>query len=305
MNAAIRFENVHRHFDTQAVLRGLNFSVDRGEVFALLGRNGAGKTTALRTLLGFLQPHAGSTSVLGVDSRRLRPSDRARISFVGEDHRLYDTMRVRDAVGFEAGTRPAFRRDVVDRAIERCGLPRTRHILRLSRGQRAQLALILAVGSEPEVLIFDDPALGLDAAMRRELLDAMIDLLADVGCAVLLSSHHLQDVERMADRVGILRDGALVVDADLAELKQRLERRFWQPAAGAETGPPQGVENILAHRRIRDGFELTLRDVDAELEARLSADGATLGPRDDLTLEDTFLNLAGGSERTGIFSEAE
>jgi ABC-2 type transport system ATP-binding protein len=299
MNPAIRFADVHRHFGNQAVLCGLSFAVEPGQIYAFLGRNGAGKTTALRILLGFLEPMRGRAEVLGIDARALRAEHRARIGYVGEGHRLYPAMRVADAIAFEAATRPAFRRAFVDAAVQRCGLSRSKVIARLSRGQRAQLALILAVAAQPEVLVFDDPAMGLDVVMRREFLDAMIDLLADSGCTVLFSSHILTDVERIADRVGILHGGRLIVDATLDDLHRRVSRWPWMP--NADAAPPSGAQVLRVSAR-RGGCELTLLDADAALLDALRA-GGRLGEPATPTLEELFLDLT-GPERPGLLSEA-
>lgn len=298
MSDVIRFENVHRHFGRQPVLAGLDLSVPPGQVYALLGRNGAGKTTALRILLGFLQPHAGSSQLLGCDSRHLAPQHRARIGYVGEGHRLPPTLRVAELIAFERRTRPGFRQTFVDTAVQRCGLRRSQLVLRLSRGQRAQLSLILAVASEPEVLVFDDPAMGLDPVMRRELLDALIDLLAETGCAVLFSSHMLADVERIADRVGILHDGALLVDATLDDLKRRVQRL---PFASRNGFVPEPGGQILRVGRRRGGYDLLLLDADEALRQRLAAHGE-LGEPGTPTLEQLFLDLI-GPERPGLLSE--
>lgn len=291
----VAFDHVQRWFGEQVVLRGLSFRVQPGQVYALLGRNGAGKTTALRILLGFLAPHRGRASVLGRDCQQLGPAERARIGYVGEDHRLYPTMTVGGAVAFEAGTRPGFRREFAERALARCGLRSAQRIPRLSRGQRAQLCLVLAVAGNPELLVCDDPALGLDVVMRRELLDALIDLLADTGCAVLFSSHFLTDVERIADRVGILHDGALVVDATLDDVKRRVLRCLWAPRAGAV--PPAGP-HVLSTASRRSGLELTLLDAPAELLAQLRQTGelAVAAPP---SLEELFLDMT-GAESPGL-----
>jgi len=295
----LRFADVHRHFGSQPVLRGLSFAVAPGEVYAFLGRNGAGKTTALRILLGLLAPHRGSAEILGQDSQRLGPAQRARIGHVGEGHRLYPLMRVRDAIAFEAGTRPGFRRDFADAAVQRCALRPGQLTARLSRGQRAQLSLILAVAGRPEVLVFDDPAMGLDVVMRREFLDAMIDLLAGSGCTVLFSSHVLTDVERIADRIGILHEGRMLVDAGLDELKARVRRCRWTPVNGNE--PPAAEQRVLRAGRRRDGFDLTLLDADAALLARLRANGR-LEELTVPTLEELFLDLT-GPDRPGLLAE--
>jgi ABC-2 type transport system ATP-binding protein len=288
---ALAFSGVCRRFGDQAVLRGLDLQVFPGRIHALLGRNGSGKTTALRILLGFLEPHAGQSSVLGRPSLQLRPEDRARIGYVSEDHRLFRLRRVREILDFEAGTRPRFDRPFADAAVARCGLPPRLRVAQLSRGQRAQLALIVAVASRPDVLVLDDPALGLDVVMRRELLEVMIDLLADRGLAVLFSSHFLDDVERVADRISILHQGRLLVDADTDQIRRRVCKRAWTPAPGQPDAPPPALPGLLRADRRRLGFELTLVDCDAAAEAALAAGGARLGPPLPVTIEDLFLAL--------------
>lgn len=298
-DVVLQFVAVQRWFGDRAILRGLSFEVARGQVYALLGRNGAGKTTALRILLGFLRQHRGTVTVLGDDSRALAPATRGRLGYVGEDHRLYPSMRVGDAVRFEALTRPGFRRDLVDRALQRCGLRPAHWIARLSRGQRATLSVVLAVAASPELLVCDDPALGLDVVMRREFLDALIDLLAETGCAVLFSSHFLTDVERIADRVGILHDGALIVDATLDDLRTRVSRVTLAPRAGVAL---PALPQVLRAAPLRGGYELTLLDADAALHARLAALGE-VAPATTPSLEDLFFALT-GPERVGLLREA-
>ena len=297
MSRPIVFDNVYRHFGELDVLRGLTFDVRPGEVFALLGRNGSGKTTALRILLGFLAPMRGTARILGVDSQAIAPVDRDRIGYISEGHRLYASMRVKDAVSFESDTRPRFRRSYAEAAIKRCGLPIDKHIGLLSRGQRAQLSLIFAVAAEPEVVIFDDPAMGLDVVMRREFLDAMIDLLSDQGCSVLFSSHILTDVERIADRVGILDQGRLVVDATMVDLRKRVQKRHWNRDGEMGRIPPT-VDGLLRARPRRQGFELTLLDFDGEREAALLNGSATLSDPAVPTLEELFLDITTRNDKT-------
>lgn len=287
----IRFVNVHRRFGTRHVLKGLEFSVPPGSVYALVGRNGCGKTTAIRTLLGFLLPHHGSSWLCGERSDALSPATRGLVAYVTEGHRMHTLDRIVDAIAFEAATRPRFsKRRAVDQ-LGRLGLSPRQRIFTLSRGQRAQVALVAALAAEPVVLVLDDPALGLDVVMRRELLDALVHALVETGCTVLLSSHVMSDVERIADRIGILHGGALLVDGSLDDLKARVQRRFWQPADTTQ-GPPTGPQ-ILGTQRRGDGFDLTLLDVDDALLAALSARGATCSEAAYVGLEPLLLDLIG------------
>jgi ABC-2 type transport system ATP-binding protein len=286
------------------VLRGLSLAVRPGEIYAFLGRNGSGKTTALRVLLGFLKPMSGRSQILGVNSQELTPADRGRIGYVSEGHRLYGSFRVRDAIQFEAGTRQNFRKDYATEAAKRCGLPPKQMVMQLSRGQRAQLALIFAVAGQPEVMIFDDPAMGLDVVMRREFLDVMIDLLSDQGIGVLFSSHILTDVERIADRVGILHDGRLMVNATMAELKQRVQKRFWCGPNGVASTPPP-IDGMLRSQPRRDGWELTLLDLDEHREQQLAAGSSRLSEPTVPSLEDLFLDLTAGTTPRSILPQPE
>ncbi|MFN0007275.1 MAG: ATP-binding cassette domain-containing protein [Planctomycetota bacterium] len=290
MSDPIRFEGVHRSFDGRSVLAGLSFTVRRGEIYALLGRNGAGKTTALSILLGFLRPMGGRCTVLGEPSESLTPATRLRIGLVNEGAPLYGWMRVGGAVEFEAGSRANFERKYAEDALRRLGISMSKRIMTLSRGQRAQLALVFAMAGDPEVLVLDDPAMGLDAVMRREFLEAMIDLLGREGRSVLFSSHILPDVERIADRVGILHGGRLIVDATIEDLKRRVQKRF---ARGAGEGVlfAERVPGLLRARSVRDGLELTLLDLDAQREMVLRSLCPGLSEPTTPTLEDLFIEM--------------
>ena len=158
----------------------------------------------------------------------------------------------------------------------------------LSRGQKAQLSLVLTMAAAPKVLVLDDPALGLDVVLRREFLDAMIDFLAGKGSTVLYSSHILTDVERIADRVGILQGGRLRMDADLEDIKTRVQLCQLPLETGANL---LERPEVMHHRRVRGAVEVSLRDATPETLAALAqATGSTIEPINP-SLEDLFLHL--------------
>jgi ABC-2 type transport system ATP-binding protein len=296
MPPLIRFDEVWRGFGREQVLRGLSFEVHPGEIYALLGRNGTGKTTAIRVLLGFIEPDAGASEVLGCRSRALTPDLRDRIGYVSEGHVLYRWMTVADVLRFERGTRNRFDFALAEHTVKRLGLAAGQRVGKLSRGQRAQLALAVTMATRPDVLVLDDPAMGLDAVMRREFLEAMIDVLGDERRGVLFSSHILSDVERIADRIGILSEGRLIVDATLEDLKRRVQRRR---ARFAGSDVPQ-LPGLLRARRVRDGLDLLLVDIDAERETALARTFDDLSQPSTPNLEELFLDLMGNEAGTAV-----
>lgn len=300
MSAVIQFNGVKRWFQDRAVLRGLDFTVAPGEAFALLGRNGAGKSTAIKLLLGFLEPHAGTCSVLGEDSRALSPAVREQIGYVSENPGSLRLTRLPWLLDFEEATRANFDRAFAEKAIAKLDLRTNVSVFKLSRGQQASLALILATAGKPSVLVFDDPALGLDVVARRELLETLIEEISERNVALLFSSHMLTDVERLATRVGILKDGVLIANAPVDELRRRITKRMMRPKTGAllNGSLKRDVPAILRTRERGGDLELTLVDLDESQESRLHAAAEWLADPQSLNLEELFTELTASDATT-------
>jgi ABC-2 type transport system ATP-binding protein len=288
----IVFDRVTHHYGAMKALDTVSFAVERGTIFALLGRNGAGKTTAPSILLGFLEPTRGTTTLLGHGSDRLPPRLRDRIGYVAEGQRLVPWMRVRSLVTFQRSCFPSFDRDLCARTLKRLGIPEKRRVHRLSRGMRAQLALALALSTRPEVIVLDDPALGLDAVVRREFLEVMIDLIQEEGRTLFFTSHILTDVERVADRVAILRDGVLRANAPLDILKERIRR--YRAVFEGDAPPPPAIPGLVRARQRRDELVLTVVNDESTVEAACRAVGAKRVTVEGLSLEDLFVEYTTG-----------
>lgn len=223
MNHVIEFQDVCKRFGRKQVLDRVSLQVPAGSVFALLGENGAGKTTSLKSMLGLCQPDSGTVRVLGLDPKQNGTEIRQRSGIVPEQPQLYPWMRVEEIGWFAAGFYAAGFFAEFLRHVDAFQVPRGQKIENLSKGMRSKVALALAVAHDPELLILDEPTSGLDPLVRREFLESMVERAAS-GKTVLLASHQISEVERVADHVAILRDGRLAVVAALDDLKGRLSQ---------------------------------------------------------------------------------
>lgn len=214
MDAApvIVVEDLHCRYGDRVALDGLSLQVPRGGVHALVGANGAGKSSLLRILLGFVPAQEGWAEVLGERCDALSPSLRARIAFVQEDHALPPAMRVGELlVVHQRRHARTWRADILSESVQRFALPTTQRITSLSRGERAGLALALALAQGPELLLLDEPTLGLDVVARRRFLETLLQLGLDPHCTVIYASHHMEEVERLAEQLVVLRGGRLLL----------------------------------------------------------------------------------------------
>jgi ABC-2 type transport system ATP-binding protein len=294
MKPLLEFDRISRRLGVREVLRDFSLTVPAGEVFALLGRNGAGKTTALELLLGFREPDAGRCAVLGTESSALTPRLRDRIAFVPDGHPLFPTATIAQLLDFEAGTRLGFDRARVEDFLGRARLDPHQRVDQVSRGQRGQLALMLATANRPEVLVLDDPGAGLDPAMRRALLGSLVEVLDGGTSTVLFTSHQLDDVERLADRVGFLHGGRLVLELRLAERAQRLGLR----RAARRPRDLPAWPGLLSVRAVEGAVELISLDEPEDFAAGLEPHCGPLTPRVVPTLEELFVALTDDGEGT-------
>jgi ABC-2 type transport system ATP-binding protein len=216
---AIRIEGLTRRFGRRLAVDHLSFEVPAGSVCGFLGRNGAGKSTAIRMMMNLLDPTAGRAMLLGLDSRRDHQALMQRVGYVGDAPTPYDWMKVRELIWFTAGFYPRWNHARIDGLLDRFGLEREQKVRHLSRGMQAQLMLLLALGGDPELLILDEPATGLDVVVRRDFLESIIQLMQNDGRTVLFSTHLLHEVERVADQIVIIEDGRLLKQGSVDDIK--------------------------------------------------------------------------------------
>jgi ABC-2 type transport system ATP-binding protein len=247
-NSAIHAEGLTKHYGDVQALVDLDLDVYQGEVFGFLGPNGAGKTTMIRTVLDEIRPTSGSASILGMDSHRQCVEIRSHIGYVPGDLTMYPNLTGRDTLTYFANLRGGVDWDHVDVLADRLDADLTKKVGDLSSGNRQKVGLIQAFMSRPEVLIMDEPSSGLDPLVQREFQAILRESVADGG-TVFLSSHTLSEVQRIADRVGIIREGKLVVVETVADLRakaiRRVELRFDTAVDGAVFSAFPGVSDVI------------------------------------------------------------
>ena len=217
-----------------------------GVVFALLGENGAGKTTAIRIMLGLAEANSGQAEVLGLSSATQGLQIRQRVGYVPERPTLYEWMTVEEIGWFTAGFYGAGFLPEYARLAAQFGLPPRKKLKTLSKGTRAKVVLSLALAHQPELLVLDEPTSGLDALVRREFLESMVDRAAQ-GQTVFLSSHQIAEVERVADIVAILRKGTCCWSSRSTNSRPRCGKLTVTLKDGAAAPPALGGE-VLSQR---------------------------------------------------------
>jgi ABC-2 type transport system ATP-binding protein len=223
---AIETVNLRKCFDATDALRGLNLRVPQGSIFGFLGRNGAGKTTTIKLLLGMARPTAGQARVLALpaDDAAASVAIRTRTGFVDENKALYDYMTVEEIIRFTAAFYPGWRSDLEKRYLRSFELPLHQKTTALSLGMRSKLSLLLALCRGVELLVLDEPTSGLDPAASEEVLQAIVTHVATEQLTVFFSTHHLADVDQIADHIAIIDAGRTIVAGALDDLRGQYRR---------------------------------------------------------------------------------
>ncbi len=287
-----------RKFGKALAVDSVNLEVPRGCVFGLAGRNGAGKTTLIRMMLGLLEPTNGSAEVLGLDPRKQDVALRRQVGYVPEEHHIYRWMKVREVLRFCAPFYPTWDDAHAAELLKRFDLDPEKKIAALSKGMLAKVALTLALAHHPALLVLDEPTSGLDVIVRREFLESIVRLISEEGKTVLMSSHLLDDVERVVERLAFLDEGKLVLTEDMASLKAR----FGRVRISFETAAPERLDIPGIRHMERDGrrLEITFDQYGPPTLAALRAacPGAQIVEQ-SMGLEDIFVELVGKTELPG------
>ncbi|MBW3570045.1 MAG: ABC transporter ATP-binding protein [Gemmatimonadetes bacterium] len=277
-------------------LSGLDLQVPAGAVYVLVGPNGAGKSTTMHVLLDLVRPDHGTASVLGIDTAAQPALARAQIGYVPEVvDTAYGWLTVRGLLQHHAAFYHAWDPAYADALCRRLGLRMDERFRALSKGAARRVALVTALAHRPPVLLLDEPTDGLDPLAREDFAELLIEHMADAPTTILWSTHHVHEAERMADHVGVLRSGKLLLQAPVEAVRVGL-RRYHAVVPEGWTGAPGLNGEVLV--RAGGGREITwtVWGDERQVAERLAASGATVREAGRLSLEDAALALLRAGE---------
>ena len=286
---AIDVTQLRRTFGPKVVLDGVDLQIPRGRVIGLLGLNGSGKSTLIKCLLGLLRPTSGSITVLGRDAWHLDEEQKIRIGYVPQEVTLYPWMTVRQTVEYVSAFYSTWDTKWSDELLRRWDLPLNDRFGPLSVGQKQKLALVLALGHRPELLILDEPVASLDPVARRWFLESILEMAADEQHTVLFSTHITSDLERVASHVALMKEGRIVFHDEIDVLKDQVKRLRLESAADL----PRSFAVKGALRTEVDGRHaiVTVPLVSDELLGEIRQRWNAQVSVEDLNLEEIFLEL--------------
>jgi ABC-2 type transport system ATP-binding protein len=280
MSVALETSALTKRYRNVVALDKCDLTIPTGRVVGLVGPNGAGKTTLLHLAVGLLEPTSGTISVGGFSPTKETTRVLAQVGFVAQDHPLYDGFTVADTLELGRRLNPRWDQGLATARLGRIGIPFERKVKTLSTGQRAQVALTLALGKRPELVLLDEPVANLDPLARREFMQELMSAVAEDGATVVLSSHVIADVERVCDHLVILAEGKVRLAGDIDDLL-RGHALVVEPRQQDATMDPSAIEVTQADRQTTK-----LIRTERPEEPHVNPDGSSVRPA---TLEEIVL----------------
>jgi ABC-2 type transport system ATP-binding protein len=289
MELAISSQGLEKIYPQVRALDGLNLSVPRGAVYGFLGRNGAGKTTTIKTLLGLVHPSGGAAQVLGLDIRKDHLAILERTGFVSETKILFESLSARQLIRFNRGYFPKWSDALAERYAELFEIPMDRPFGKLSLGNRTKVCHLLALSQGADLLLLDDPTSGLDPVVTDLLMQVLIEDHVNEGRTVFFSSHHLSEVEKIAEWIGIIEAGKLLLETRLEDIRQN----FRLVTVSGDSLPVLTGPNLVSQKRAEKFHRFLVSRQADEFAAKLRGEGATVLEISSVNLGEVFLGLAG------------
>lgn len=288
----VEVRNLSRQFGKTTALDDVSLDVEPGLVYGLVGANGQGKTTLMRHLLGLLRAEQGSVRVFGMDPVRDAVQVLQRVGYLSEHRELPDWMRIDELMRYTGAFHPKWDTGYASELIRTFGLDSSKKVKDLSKGMRAQVGLIAAVSHRPDLLLLDEPSTGLDAVVRKDILNEIIRAVADDGRTAVFSSHLLDEVEQMSDHVFMINRGQLILQGTLDELKQQhevLSVQFDEPRDDLKQ-----VDGVLLAEQLGRTWTVTCNGAGESVRKWVEASGGEITSSRNASLQEIFVARVGG-----------
>lgn len=283
----ITIKQVYKSFESVKALENINITVKKGTIYGIIGENGAGKTTLIKTLVGIYEQDAGEITVEGepvYDNNKVK----SKIGYVADQNQYFTTYRISDLIQFYKATYPSFSEDFFHQANEKMGLDIKKKVYQLSKGMQMRLALLLNLSIQPEILVLDEPTSGLDAIVKKEVLDLIIQEVEQRQMTVFISSHHLNELERICDEISIIHKGHVTYQSSVDDLKQKVKK----VQVIFEESIPDNLnewEEVIDVNRIGSVHYIITKNYSAKFEEKIQKCGVKLLETIPLTLEEIFV----------------
>lgn len=289
MNDILRVENLSKSFGRKKVLQDFAMSVKKGKVYGFLGKNGEGKTTLIRTIMGVIPPDRGA---IFYKDKKITFSDtsyKKEIGYIPEESIFFSWMTIKELLNFNASFCPAWDAKEAERYSERFSLDRKTRIKNLSRGMKLKLGLVVALASRPEFLILDDPTSGLDVPTRQDFLRNIIEEILGRGTTILFSTHLVHELEGIIDHLSILHERHLVLDDDFERVKKSVKR----VSLTFDKSFPDKIdmEGVLKEQKNKNHGEIVVYPWNEEKKEKLKALSPSHMEIESLTLEEIFVSF--------------
>jgi len=262
-NPIMQMNQVFKRFGKIQALDGIDLEIRPGRIIGLVGANGAGKSTLLRHIIGLYLPDRGECMTFGCAAGKLGPEELGRIGYVHQEGELLDWMKVGQLIRYVSTYYPTWNKQLEAQYIADYEISTDARVGSLSPGQRQKLAILLAIGFEPELLILDEPAAALDPVMRARFLDLLLQFIQDENRTIVISSHILSDIEKVVDHVVIMKAGLILLDLGFDELRERY-CRVRVSALRGELPAELPFTNVLDCQRTNGEAILTVEDCSGE-----------------------------------------
>ena len=290
MQNVIECRNLTHYYGKRLIYQNLSFDVPKGRILGLLGKNGTGKTTTINILSGFLQPRSGECYILGEKIGEMNPLTRQRIGLLIEGHVQYQFMTIEQIERFYSSFYPNWKREAYYELMSRLQVAPRQRINRMSCGQRSQVALGLILAQDPEVLVLDDFSLGLDPGYRRLFVDYLREYAKAENKTVFLTSHIIQDMERLIDDCIIMDYGRILIQMPVDELLGKFRRYTGNVREGFDAKFDATIYNPSVMRSSLEAFSM---EPEEDVIKQLGANGVKNIVAERVSLEDAFIGLTG------------